>query len=100
MRRRGKFILLDLDGGVMLVVHLGMTGQLRLVDADAPIEKHTHAIFSLHGDSTSPSGASRHLPRERGSDLSNSPSELGGVSDSPSGAARHLPLDRRRHLSD
>ncbi len=100
MRRRGKFILLDLDGGGMLVVHLGMTGQLRLVDADAPIEKHTHAIFSLDGDSTSPSGAARHLPRERGSDLSNSPSELGGDSASPSGAARHLPRERGSDLSN
>ncbi len=74
MRRRGKFILIDLDGGLVLVVHLGMTGQLRLVDADAPIEKHTHAIFLLGGDSSSPSGAARHLPRERGSDFSSFPS--------------------------
>jgi formamidopyrimidine-DNA glycosylase len=47
MRRRGKFILLDLEDDLVLVVHLGMTGQLRLVDAAAPIEKHTHAIFTL-----------------------------------------------------
>jgi formamidopyrimidine-DNA glycosylase len=32
---------------VILVVHLGMTGQLRLVDAAAPLEKHTHAVFFL-----------------------------------------------------
>ena len=47
MRRRGKFILIELDGDQLLVVHLGMTGQLRIVDAAAPIEKHTHAIFTL-----------------------------------------------------
>ena len=61
--RRGKYILLRLDahappaagaatsplawGGVLLVVHLGMTGQLRLFDPSAPLEKHTHAVFSL-----------------------------------------------------
>jgi formamidopyrimidine-DNA glycosylase len=45
--RRGKFILIRLGDGLLLVVHLGMTGQLRLVDADAPLEKHTHAVFSL-----------------------------------------------------
>jgi len=32
---------------LMLVVHLGMTGQLRLVDPAAPLEKHTHAVFFL-----------------------------------------------------
>jgi formamidopyrimidine-DNA glycosylase len=71
MRRRGKFIFIELDNDLLLVVHLGMTGQLRLVDSDSPVEKHTHAIFTLEGDSTSPSGAARHLPRGRGSDLSN-----------------------------
>jgi len=45
--RRGKFILIGLGDDQLLVVHLGMTGQLRLVDADSPVEKHTHAIFTL-----------------------------------------------------
>lgn len=71
MRRRGKFILIDLEGDLMLVVHLGMTGQLRLVDEDSPIETHTHAIFTLDAGSvprpglraTAPHGgeARRHL---------------------------------------
>ena len=47
LRRRGKFILIDLDNDLLLVVHLGMTGQLRLVDPLTPVEKHTHAIFTL-----------------------------------------------------
>ncbi len=41
--RRGKFIVLELDHGVLLV-HLGMTGKL-LVDGD--VTKHTHVIFTL-----------------------------------------------------
>lgn len=45
--RRGKFIFIGLGGELLLVVHLGMTGQLRLVAADAPVEKHTHAILVL-----------------------------------------------------
>jgi len=45
--RRGKYILLRLQQGVSLVVHLGMTGQLRLVDPVTPLEKHTHAVFTL-----------------------------------------------------
>src|SRR6266436_7991120 len=45
--RRGKFIFIALDGGRLLVVHLGMTGQLRLVDAATEIAPHTHAVFDL-----------------------------------------------------
>jgi formamidopyrimidine-DNA glycosylase len=45
--RRGKYIFIGLEGELQLVVHLGMTGQLRLVDPATPLEKHTHAVFSL-----------------------------------------------------
>jgi formamidopyrimidine-DNA glycosylase len=45
--RRGKYILIHLPFDVVLVVHLGMSGQLRLVEEVAPLEKHTHAIFYL-----------------------------------------------------
>jgi formamidopyrimidine-DNA glycosylase len=45
--RRGKYIQIHLSGDVLLVVHLGMTGQLRLVDESTPVAKHTHAVFFL-----------------------------------------------------
>ncbi len=66
--RRGKFILIGLGDELLLVVHLGMTGQLRLVDADAPLEKHTHAVFALDGVAklTPPPGASRRPPQRVG----------------------------------
>ncbi len=41
--RRGKFIVLTLDRGY-LIVHLGMTGKLLL---NADVAKHTHVIFTL-----------------------------------------------------
>ena len=34
VRRRGKYLLMGLDDGRELVVHLGMTGQLQLVDGE------------------------------------------------------------------
>ena len=34
LRRRGKYLLMDLDGGATLVMHLRMTGNLVLVDED------------------------------------------------------------------
>ncbi|HVS39876.1 MAG TPA: bifunctional DNA-formamidopyrimidine glycosylase/DNA-(apurinic or apyrimidinic site) lyase [Gemmataceae bacterium] len=47
IRRRGKWIVVELDDGQRLVVHLGMTGQLTGTPAAAPIEDHTHRIFDL-----------------------------------------------------
>jgi formamidopyrimidine-DNA glycosylase len=40
--RRGKFLLLGLDGGDELMVHLGMTGHLLVCDAGVPTARHTH----------------------------------------------------------
>jgi formamidopyrimidine-DNA glycosylase len=45
--RRGKFMLIALGAGRLLVVHLGMSGQLRLADPAAEIEIHTHVILDL-----------------------------------------------------
>jgi formamidopyrimidine-DNA glycosylase len=45
--RRGKWILILLDGGVHLVCHLGMTGQLTVVPAKLPRPPHTHLVFDL-----------------------------------------------------
>ncbi|HEX6488053.1 MAG TPA: bifunctional DNA-formamidopyrimidine glycosylase/DNA-(apurinic or apyrimidinic site) lyase [Candidatus Dormibacteraeota bacterium] len=47
--RRGKYILFRLDSGELLVVHLGMTGQLRYVTPEVPLLTHTHAILTLDG---------------------------------------------------
>jgi formamidopyrimidine-DNA glycosylase len=41
VKRRGKYLLLDFGGGHLLI-HLGMSGSLRLVPADQPAEKHDH----------------------------------------------------------
>jgi formamidopyrimidine-DNA glycosylase len=45
--RRGKYILLRLDDAQVLVVHLGMTGQLRCVDPATPAPAHLHVVFAL-----------------------------------------------------
>jgi formamidopyrimidine-DNA glycosylase len=44
VKRFGKFILISLEGGGYLVVHLGMTGRL-LLGGEAG--KHVHAILTL-----------------------------------------------------
>jgi formamidopyrimidine-DNA glycosylase len=45
--RRGKWILLRLDHDRFLVFHLGMTGQLTVVPASAPLQPHTHIVLGL-----------------------------------------------------
>jgi formamidopyrimidine-DNA glycosylase len=46
VRRRGKYLLIDCGTG-HLIVHLGMSGSLRLVDAHTPPGKHDHVDFAL-----------------------------------------------------
>lgn len=60
VRRRGKYLLLDLDGGLLLI-HLGMSGSLRFGTALAAMGPHDH--FELQTDH----GALRlHDPRRFG----------------------------------
>lgn len=47
-KRRGKYLLLDFDGGHLLI-HLGMSGSLRFVAPGTPPEKHDHADFVFGG---------------------------------------------------
>ena len=48
VRRRGKWILVDLDPGGHLILHLGMTGQLTVVRAQELVPPHTHWIADLN----------------------------------------------------
>jgi formamidopyrimidine-DNA glycosylase len=48
--RRGKYLLLPLDSGNMLMVHLRMSGQLLLAPAGAERPPHTHVALGLEGD--------------------------------------------------
>jgi len=41
VRRRGKYLLLEFAAGNLLL-HLGMSGSLRVVQADLPAQKHDH----------------------------------------------------------
>lgn len=47
LRRRSKYLLIDLEGGWTVVVHLGMSGRLTLAPGDAPAEPHEHVAFHL-----------------------------------------------------
>lgn len=46
-QRKGKYLLMPLDNGKVLVVHLRMSGQLRRNAAKDPVEKHTHVNITF-----------------------------------------------------
>ena len=47
--RRGKYLTLGLGSGDVVVVHLGMSGQLLKAAAGAPLVRHTHVVFGFDG---------------------------------------------------
>ncbi len=44
--RRGKYILVELDGDGLLLLHLGMSGRIT-AGAEAPAGKHDHVVLTL-----------------------------------------------------
>jgi formamidopyrimidine-DNA glycosylase len=47
LRRIGKYLLLDVTGPTGILVHLGMTGRLRIFPAAEPPPPHTHLVLGL-----------------------------------------------------
>ena len=47
IRRRSKYLLLDTDSGLTLLIHLGMTGQLWVADRGKPRRPHEHVVILL-----------------------------------------------------
>jgi formamidopyrimidine-DNA glycosylase len=48
LRRRGKYLLIELEQGTLLI-HLGMSGSLRVLRGDAPAGPHDHIDLQLAG---------------------------------------------------
>ncbi len=47
VRRKGKYILIDLDSDSGVLVHLGMTGRLTVAEERVQRTKHTHVVWTL-----------------------------------------------------
>ena len=45
--RRGKYLLFRLDDDRWLVMHLRMTGEMRVVPMSEPLDRHDHLVFRL-----------------------------------------------------
>ncbi|MFW6127252.1 MAG: bifunctional DNA-formamidopyrimidine glycosylase/DNA-(apurinic or apyrimidinic site) lyase [Thermodesulfobacteriota bacterium] len=51
LQRRGKYLVFRLEGGVTLLIHLGMTGRL-LLGASGGRASHVHLVFTFEGGVT------------------------------------------------
>ena len=73
VQRKGKYLLLKLDDGCVLVIHLGMSGQLlRAKGPKEPLFKHTHVVITF-----TQGGQLRYVdPRTFGELFVTSPDEL------------------------
>lgn len=49
--RRGKYLLLPLDSGDSVMIHLRMSGQVLIAQRDAQRPSHTHVVMHLDDDS-------------------------------------------------
>ena len=49
IERRGKYLLLRLDNGT-IIIHLGMSGSLRICSRNSTVEKHDHVDFVFDDD--------------------------------------------------
>jgi len=48
VRRRGKYILIDLSNKKTILAHLGMTGTFLLLEPATPLNKHDHLILKFY----------------------------------------------------
>jgi formamidopyrimidine-DNA glycosylase len=84
VERRGKYVLLHLDSGDVLVVHFGMSGQFQRGNGRVVIEPHTHVVFTFQQG-----GDLRFIdPRTFGEMFVTSADELGKVKE-----LQHIAID-------
>jgi len=62
INRRAKYLLLEFDQGTV-IVHLGMSGSLRVLPGETPFLKHDHVAFTFAGNAS----LRLHDPRRFGS---------------------------------
>ncbi len=48
VRRRARYIIIELDNRQAIVIHLGMSGSIRIVPPDCPRKKHEHVLFYIN----------------------------------------------------
>lgn len=65
VRRRAKYLLMDTDAGTA-IWHLGMSGSMRVLPADTPVQAHDHVDLLIGSDAGSAQAPTPTLTRVRG----------------------------------
>jgi formamidopyrimidine-DNA glycosylase len=52
IRRRAKYLLVELGSGDVLLMHLGMSGWFRVARGEPELEKHDHVVFEMSSGQT------------------------------------------------
>jgi len=87
--RRGKYILLQMDNGEVLVTHFGMSGQFVRGTKRVPLPPHTHVVLTF-----GQGGDLRFVdPRTFGEMFVATPDELGKVKE-----LQHIAIDPLDHV--
>jgi formamidopyrimidine-DNA glycosylase len=89
VERRGKYVLIHMDNGDVLVVHFGMSGQFIRGNKRQPLPPHTHVVIDFQQG-----GDLRFVdPRTFGELFVATPDELGKVKE-----LQHLAIDPLDHV--
>ena len=48
LRRIAKYVILDFDNSRSVIIHLGMSGRLKIIRINKPINKHDHLVFKFN----------------------------------------------------
>ena len=89
LERRGKYLLLTLDGGDVLVVHFGMSGQFVRGTKRVALPQHTHVVLTF-----AQGGDLRYIdPRTFGEMFVTAADELGKVKE-----LQHIAIDPLDHV--
>jgi formamidopyrimidine-DNA glycosylase len=87
--RRGKYVLLHMDNGDVLVVHFGMSGQFVRANKRVPLQQHTHVVITF-----GQGGDLRFVdPRTFGEMFLTAADELGKVKE-----LQHIAIDPLDHV--
>jgi formamidopyrimidine-DNA glycosylase len=87
--RRGKYVLLNMDNGEVLVIHFGMSGLLARANKRVPLAPHTHVVITFQQG-----GDLRFIdPRTFGEMFVATPDELGKVKE-----LQHIAIDPLDHV--
>ena len=48
LRRISKYVILDFENAKSIIIHLGMSGRLKILNNKIPIKKHDHLVFRFN----------------------------------------------------